>query len=152
MSESQSDVVSHGGRLRGLTHDYFGPDAVAGPYTEEAYYDGSTPGALSGPGRAVPMEPHGPDDITAPVEIDSTTRDPTTVDRSLSVGTAASTPRPPPVPETIEGRFELGSGDLEVPGSDGVSPYTPPVPTPSPAAESATLPAQEPEPTRPHAG
>lgn len=142
MSESHSDIVSHGGRLRGLTQDYFGPDAVAGPYTETSYYD-TTPATAD---RAVPTAPHGPDDIAAPVEIDSRTRYP--VDRSTSVGTTATNvTRPPPVVETIEGRVELSAPE-PLPSSGAVSPY---IITPSPGVESAA-PTEGQEPPKPRAG
>ena len=120
MTESHPDVVSRGGRLRGLTADYFGPAAVPGPFTEADHEGGSgarattaSPGG-NNPDRAVPGKPHSPDDITAPVEIDSRT-----MQRNVS--------------DTIAGRFELyGSEQLVSPTSEvtspayeTVSPYTP---------------------------
>jgi len=113
MTESTSDMFSRsgggaggggGGPLRGLATDYFGPDAVAGPYTD-------LPGQQSGsgvstPGRGgVPMEPHGPADIVAPVEIDSVVKDPgaAAVVRAEPIPAAAAVVEP----ETVDGRFEL---------------------------------------------
>ncbi|EFQ28277.1 uncharacterized protein GLRG_03421 [Colletotrichum graminicola M1.001] len=49
---------------RGGTQEYFGPDAVAGPYTET---ETTTPGR----GRGVPLQAHLPSDVVAPVEMDS---------------------------------------------------------------------------------
>lgn len=63
---SESDA-----RLPGLTQDYFGPNAVPGPYTVPV--SAVTPGGNGGNG-GVPMQPHGPHDIVAPVEIDSRQR------------------------------------------------------------------------------
>lgn len=123
-------TVSHGGRLRGLTADYFGPAAVAGPFTEapEDGGDGSpTPGTTPPGGtnrdRAVPRDPHSPDDIAAPVEIDSRARQ-----RNVS--------------DTIAGRFELYGSEVVSPHSattsqgDVVSPYTP---SPGTATEGTML-------------
>jgi hypothetical protein len=47
--------------------DYFGPSAVAGPYTT----DPTSPVTSPGSGRGVPLSPQGPGDIQVPVEIDS---------------------------------------------------------------------------------
>lgn len=119
MVESHSDVVSRGGRLRGLTADYFGPNAVAGPFTEattpaaagngEQLEHNGTSAATTPPtnsrDRAVPMDPQSPDDIIAPVEIDSRMRE-----RERS--------------ETIDGRFELYGSELQG-HSDVSSPFTP---------------------------
>ncbi len=60
---------SAGGRKR-YQSDYFGAAAV-GPYTEDPY----SPMSPHSPGRnmGVPVRPHGPGDITVPVEIDSRT-------------------------------------------------------------------------------
>ncbi|KAL1842006.1 hypothetical protein VTJ49DRAFT_6172 [Mycothermus thermophilus] len=64
-----SDLASPTGRLTGLPQGYYGPDPAVGPYT-----DPMTPGgprsAVSYTG-GVPVLPHGPGDIAAPVEIDS---------------------------------------------------------------------------------
>lgn len=115
MTEANSDIVSRGGRLRGLTADYFGPNAVAGPFTETDTVGGSQ-GVTDSPGgrnadRAVPMSPQSPDDITAPVEIDSRKRT---------------------ISETVEGRHELPGWAPQYPGGpDVISPYTP-----SPATET----------------
>ncbi|KAK2615995.1 hypothetical protein N8I77_002715 [Diaporthe amygdali] len=87
MSEADGYAASasaHGGGagpLRGLTSDYFGPVAAAGPYTTATtpeYHEAGTGGA-GGPSpdylaRAVRGgggTPHGPDDIASAVEIGS---------------------------------------------------------------------------------
>ncbi|KAB5554778.1 hypothetical protein GE09DRAFT_1287259 [Coniochaeta sp. 2T2.1] len=116
MSDSQSPTG-----LRGLAADYFGPAAVPGPFTEGDAEAGSpasvatTPPGGNNRDRAVPREPHSPDDITAPVEIDSQAKQ-----RDVS--------------ETIAGRFELYGTELRSPSSTSlahspydevVSPYTP---------------------------
>ncbi|RFU33315.1 hypothetical protein B7463_g2984, partial [Scytalidium lignicola] len=50
------------------TTDYFGPNAMVGPYTENSTsVDPSSPGYS----RGVPVSPQGPGDITGAVEIDS---------------------------------------------------------------------------------
>lgn len=69
---SEGAVVSSAGRSHphrsGLARDYFGPEGVAGPFTENP----DTPrGDLSLPDRGVPVIPQGPADIAVPVEIDS---------------------------------------------------------------------------------
>jgi hypothetical protein len=46
--------------------DYFGPAAVAGPFTSGHASTVTSPG-----GHAVPLSPQGPGDIQVPVEIDS---------------------------------------------------------------------------------
>ncbi|KAK2000182.1 hypothetical protein LX36DRAFT_572766 [Colletotrichum falcatum] len=58
---------------RGGTQDYFGPDAVAGPYTERETVpsDGAAANTTPGRGRAVPLQAHSPSDVVAPVEMDS---------------------------------------------------------------------------------
>ncbi|CAK7208457.1 hypothetical protein SCUCBS95973_000109 [Sporothrix curviconia] len=77
---SDSEAISRaggmpggGGRLPGLTQDYFGPSAVPGPFTVPGYDIQAVGGNGVG---GVPMQPHGPHDIVAPVEIDSTQRMP----------------------------------------------------------------------------
>lgn len=137
MTESNSDTVSHGGRLRGLTADYFGPNAVAGPFTETTTVD-APQGIAESPGgrnanRAVPMSPQSPDDITAPVEIDSRKRT---------------------ISETVDGRHELPGWAPRYPGGpDVISPYTPsPVTGTVPLTPGSTIgsydpPSYEDEPT-----
>jgi hypothetical protein len=130
MTES-SDIVSHTGRLRGLTADYFGPAAVAGPFTEGPEGGASPPSAATTPpggnnrDRAVPREPHSPDDITAPVEIDSRA-----MQRNVS--------------DTIAGRFELYGTELASPYSEGTSPHdvvSPYTPSPGTMSEGAVIPS-----------
>lgn len=145
MTESPGAASHHGsGRLRGLTADYFGPAAVPGPFTEVPSGEeggggggggvgsllptpGATPPGGNNRDRAVPREPHGPDDIAAPVEIDSHARQ-----RDVS--------------DTIAGRFELYGSEVASPHSetttspqgDLVSPYTP---SPGTAIEGTMLPS-----------
>jgi hypothetical protein len=126
MSEVTSDVT-RGSRLRGLAQDYFGPRAVPGPYTdtETALSPATSPG-LSG--RGVPVQAHSPNDITAPVEIDSRVSQGLGKDEVV----VTSRPIPSPVREETHGRFELDGGGV-VAQLDSV---------PSPAADSPTY--QEP--------
>ena len=102
----------------GLTQDYFGPDPIAGPYTETAGQHPVAGSASPGLSRAVPGRPEQPGDIAAPVEMDSD---------------AAASPMPSPSfhgspqmqqqqqqqqqqPDTIDNRFELyGSHEPEEP-------------------------------------
>ncbi len=124
MSESTSDVVSRAGPLRGLAQDYFGPDAVAGPYT-----DTGTSGVTT-PGQGVPVEPQGPADIVAPVEIDSLPKD----------GRRASVMHSQQVPDTIDGRFELYGSENPSPNDGVTSPSEQPTPaSPQPAGSSADV-------------
>lgn len=95
---------------RGLTQEYFGPDAGVGPYTETA---GEHSNATSpGPHRAIPSgRPDNPGDIIAPVEIDSETR----TEEAQSIASPMYYPSPP-LHESTEGRFELyGSEEVEPP-------------------------------------
>jgi hypothetical protein len=86
----------------GMTQDYFGPDAVPGPFTESAGTEADK--ASPGPARAVPQRPQAPGDIAAPVEIDSTHR---TGDSPRLSPTSPTSYLETPQSETIEGRFEL---------------------------------------------
>ncbi|KAH6986052.1 hypothetical protein BKA56DRAFT_302960 [Ilyonectria sp. MPI-CAGE-AT-0026] len=90
----------------GLTQDYFGPAAVNGPFTETVTSAGTSPGNA----RAVPTRPQNPGDITAPVEIDSTAKDPAPENGYLSPMTNSSV-APTPQSEIVQGRFELYGSD-----------------------------------------
>lgn len=116
---------------------YSGPDAVAGPFTErdgsgEPIRNGSmvalpgdqsaaAAGVAAGAGHAgdghgivglgVGDAPQGPNDIRAPVEIDSA---PLKNGAHVSV-TQLPTPGSDPGPETIEGRFELYGSEAPLP-------------------------------------
>ncbi|KAF3349083.1 hypothetical protein VdG2_02772 [Verticillium dahliae VDG2] len=105
---SEVTDLSRPTRGRGLTQDYFGPAAVEGPYTENA---AST---TTSPGRGVPVQANSPNDIAAPVEIDSRiTRGMERTGETQPAAAAASGP------ETTEGRFELGVGDEVLPQRNG---------------------------------
>jgi hypothetical protein len=106
---------------RGLTQDYFGPAAVAGPYTETVPSTTASPGY--GPDRAVPTRPQAPGDIAAPVEIDS--KDGPLTPRSMSQASGLVSLSEVPAHESIQGRFELH-------GSEGPSPPERPSPFASP--------------------
>ncbi|KAF9882331.1 hypothetical protein CkaCkLH20_00367 [Colletotrichum karsti] len=106
---------------RWATQDYFGPDAVAGPYTETetvASDDAAAAAAASTPGRTrgVPLQAHSPSDVVAPVEIDSRVKS--------GFGRSAVAPVPEGVatPPTTEGRFELYGSEMPSP--------SPPMPSP----------------------
>ncbi|KAK8115155.1 hypothetical protein PG999_007224 [Apiospora kogelbergensis] len=87
MSQVSDQRSRTGGPHRtGLVYEYFGPDAVAGPYTQqeedELWPDAQQPPrggmwdrfarrAAAAP-RAVPLQPRGPGDIAAPVELGET--------------------------------------------------------------------------------
>ncbi|KAL0942239.1 transcription factor C2H2 [Colletotrichum truncatum] len=103
---------------RGATQDYFGPDAVTGPYTETETVASDVPASTPGRTRGVPLQAHSPSDVVAPVEIDS---------RGVKRGfghdvTAVAAPEQQHTPPTTEGRFELY-------GSEMLSP-SPPMPSP----------------------
>ena len=124
MSEVTSDITRTS-RLRGLTQDYFGPAAVPGPYTDPAASAATSPGT---PARGVPLMAHSPNDITAPVEIDSRLQE----DKdATTVTTVTDRVHHQPVPESTEGRFELYSEDTPVRA------HQPPS-FPSPIADSPT--------------
>ncbi|KAH0426351.1 hypothetical protein CcaCcLH18_10416 [Colletotrichum camelliae] len=142
---------------RGATQDYFGPDAVAGPYTETetvASAEGAATVASSpGRHRGVPLQAHSPSDVVAPVEIDSRVKRGVA---ATSVSQQALAPSSsPPQPPTTEGRFELYGSEMPSPTSPGMP--SPPLMTPS--ARSVSMmerspidrspgPAPSPEPRR----
>lgn len=111
-SGAMSETTDGAGPLRGMTSDYFGPDAVSGPLTDTGPGSGAARGsANTSPGIGVPIAPLHPDHIVAPVEIDS---------KETPVKEAASRPGGDGsrrvsyygntgVHESIEGRFELYS-------------------------------------------
>lgn len=101
ISGTDNNRVRHG-----LTQDYFGPAAVPGPFTETVTSASTSPGNA----RAVPTRPQGPGDITAPVEIDSTAKDPAPENGYLSPMTNSSV-APTPQSEIVQGRFELYGSD-----------------------------------------
>ncbi|KAM7195434.1 hypothetical protein V8F20_007493 [Naviculisporaceae sp. PSN 640] len=124
MTDLNSDSVSRpGGGLPGVAQDYFGPEAQIGPYSD-AHHDQLSPGTTPGAGErgGVPILPHGPGDIAAPVEIDS--RAPQASPQPASTGHVA-----------VEGTFELYGSDPDPP-PENLSPY---VPSPS-VAESGVSP------------
>ncbi|KAH7148641.1 hypothetical protein EDB81DRAFT_933041 [Dactylonectria macrodidyma] len=137
--DAMTDIsgTDHSRVRQGLTQDYFGPDAVHGPFTEMVTSASTSPGNA----RAVPTQPQGPGDITAPVEIDSTVKEATPGNGFLSPTTPMthSSVVPTPQSEIVQGRHELY-------GSDGGPPerrHSSLVPTPQ---ESPTLaPVQRPE-------
>ncbi|KAL2758725.1 hypothetical protein ACRALDRAFT_1080436 [Sodiomyces alcalophilus JCM 7366] len=107
-AQAMSDVatdISRPTRRRGLTQDYFGPDAVAGPFTETAAMSPATsPGVLD---RGVPLTAQSPNDITAPVEIDSQVSPLPYNDDVASPAVAPVWASPRPSPAVAESRYEL---------------------------------------------
>ncbi|KAK3685788.1 hypothetical protein B0T22DRAFT_466523 [Podospora appendiculata] len=118
MSEEASDVMSRTGPPPGMNQDYLGP------YSEEPH----TPvrHSLDFDRGGVPVQPHGPSDIAAPVEIDSGARadqppSDNAVQRPVEQSTGASwvNPHASQTQEDTQERFELyGSG----PSSEGYLP------------------------------
>lgn len=162
MTDLNSDSVSRPGGggggvgLPGVAQDYFGPDAQIGPYSDAQqdshFSPGTTPGATD---RGVPVMPHGPGDIAAPVEIDSRSPQPSPQPASTVLASPESEvthssynnlsnsgPRfqPPPAHVAVEGTFELyGSYPDPDPDPAEVGNLTPQVPSPS-IAESGVSP------------
>lgn len=129
-TDDASEMVSHGGPAIGITRDYFGPDPVAGPYTD--YHNES---GISTPRAGVPLQPHGPGDIAAPVEIDS--RLPNSKPESSSATSIGGrtlgdrTPTSPPqIGEGVDGRYELYGSEYLDPNVIVPSPITPTGPSP----------------------
>lgn len=140
-------------RTSTVDHEYFGADAVAGPYTEDVNEPPAP--ALSPGGRegGVPVQPRGPDDILAPIEIDSrirglsfgsrsgeAERDMMMAGQRKSNGAREATPARDGEPEQTSGPFELygspGSPPLSPPFSSFSSDYFPhPGPPPTPGTE-----------------
>lgn len=100
----------------GLAYDYFGPDAVAGPYTDQDGTAQRTPNLLE---HGVPVRPRQPSDIAAPVELDSRLR----ADKANDGISRNSSIMATPVHEAQEGPFELfGSpGSPSPPSPDGAA-------------------------------
>ena len=123
INDGMTDItsVSRNRPRRGLTQDYFGPDAVPGPFTETV---GSESATTPGARRAVPTSPQGPADITAPVEIDSTVKDENNLLSPMTSPSLQQTPQS----ETIEGRFELYGCDMASRRSSSIL-RTPPLST-----------------------
>ncbi|KAK3370280.1 hypothetical protein B0H63DRAFT_313061 [Podospora didyma] len=124
MSDDTTDIVSRGGPLPGMVHDYFGPSAVPGPYTETQNTSAMTTPGIDGQRGGVPLQPDNPDDIVVPIEIDSRERASPEEQQPRSPGSAATTPPAlygSHTPSAAPGRFELyGSSP-----SGHVSPNTP---------------------------
>ncbi|KAK1504795.1 hypothetical protein CTAM01_04102 [Colletotrichum tamarilloi] len=158
-----SDVTSGSrpnGPSRGATQDYFGPDAVAGPYTETdetglSPGSGSGAGAGAGGGRAgtpgrgrgVPLQAHSPNDVVAPVEIGDSGGEKrgycygyghghgyghsvTSVPEEGREGGPREMQTPGSEEETTQGRYELYGSEMASPVSVGAPPSSV-VPTPS---------------------
>ncbi|KAK1469295.1 hypothetical protein CMEL01_01062 [Colletotrichum melonis] len=158
-----SDVTSGSrpnGPSRGATQDYFGPDAVAGPYTETdetglSPGSGSGAGAGAGGGRAgtpgrgrgVPLQAHSPNDVVAPVEIGDSGGEKrgygygyghghgyghsvTSVPEEGREGDPREMQTPGSEEETTQGRYELYGSEMASPVSVGAPPSSI-VPTPS---------------------
>lgn len=96
------------------TADYFGPDAIPGPYTDldspTTQREATTPGF----GRGVPLDPDGPSHIVAPVELDSGRSvsgksDVTSPSRvsNLDARALSMHSQTPAVPDDVHSRFEL---------------------------------------------
>lgn len=121
-----SAIVSGGGSERGgalsgtasevryPTADYFGPDAVAGPYTD---IDSPTTQLETTPGfeRGVPLAPDGPGHIVAPVELDSgrsvSGMSDATGLSNLDARALSLYSQTPAVPDDVNSRFELHGFD-----------------------------------------
>ncbi|KAK3325236.1 hypothetical protein B0H66DRAFT_115361 [Apodospora peruviana] len=151
-----SDLNSErGGPLPGVVQDYFGPEPQLGPYSDEGpSHEQQQYGQHGGPQQSVvtppaggdpevvggvPLLPHGPGDITAPVEIDGSRiharpqgeAQPQHPVAGMS-GSAAGF-RPPQSHVSVDGRFELYGSD---PSEDLVTSY---VPSPDTTAQSPPL-------------
>ncbi|KAK0614259.1 hypothetical protein B0T14DRAFT_305627 [Immersiella caudata] len=129
-TDTASEMVSHGVPNHGIAQDYFGPDPVVGPYTE--YHNES---GISTPRVGVPLQPHGPGDIAAPVEIDSRTPELKPQGQlAASVGNRTPGDRTPNLQpqagDGIYGRYELHGSEYLDPNAVIPSPITPTVPSP----------------------
>ncbi|TIC91781.1 hypothetical protein CH35J_010688 [Colletotrichum higginsianum] len=106
---------------RGATQDYFGPTAVAGPYTEtETVVSDEAAGSPGrGGGRGVPLQAHSPSDVVAPVEIDSVGVKAGGYGHSVAAVPAAAT-EAEATPHTTQRRYELYGSELASPSSPGM--------------------------------
>lgn len=98
-------------------HDYFGPAAVPGPFTDNPMAPEDHHSPPLGAGRAVPSQPQKPGDIAAPVEIDSTGRTPGTDDGGWMSPNSFSDFQATPLPDGPAGRVELYGGEVPMPPS-----------------------------------
>ncbi|KAK5652460.1 hypothetical protein OQA88_10504 [Cercophora sp. LCS_1] len=147
-TDDNSEMVSHGGQMPGVTQDYFGPDPVIGPYSGfHSPSGGTTPGVDRDRG-GVPLIPHGPGDIAVPVEIDSSTPklpdEPVSYTGSrVSIPPPAPPPIPPPSHDMTGGVFELYGSDFLGANMGAPSPVTPLAPSPleeTPPSEAGNQP------------
>ncbi|AEO62309.1 uncharacterized protein THITE_2060551 [Thermothielavioides terrestris NRRL 8126] len=122
MSEENSDMASRSGRLAGLAQDYFGPTPAVGPYSDTHGTSAvTTPGMDRG---GVPLQPHEPGDIAAPVEIDSRLRE------AQRAPAAAGGYYPHAGEDGLE-RYELHGSDLgQISPSSLPSPFAGGMPSP----------------------
>ncbi|KAL8418893.1 hypothetical protein RB594_002192 [Gaeumannomyces avenae] len=96
--------------VRYPTADYFGPDAVAGPYTD---VDSPTAQREATPGfdRGVPSHPDGPSHIVAPVELDSgrsvSGKSDVTNLSNMDARALSMYSQTPAAPDDVGSRFEL---------------------------------------------
>ena len=120
MSDAPSDVMSRSGR-GGLAQDYFGQAPAVGPYSETHNTSPiTTPGADRG---GVPLQPHGPGDIAAPVEIDSRLREEGQTPVGLAITPDTNRSRES---EEARERYELYGSDIgQMSPTWGPSPYGP---------------------------
>lgn len=151
MSEATYEGRFRPSPFRGQS-EYSGPDAVAGPYTDEenmspgggngahrrgtgaggsSFSQHSLRGATGVVGVGLGDVPENPGDIRVPVEIDSRVKDAGDGDGaagSVSVAQVLPTPSPDALPESVEGRFEL-YGDDAVDDVVAEAPGSPPPPS-----------------------
>jgi len=141
-TEVTSDSRPQPGRLMGVPQDDL-PSPVAGPYTHVQGHLG--PAQLQQERGAVPHQPHHPDDIAVPVEMEADTSDVGLGLRSSSAGAVAMTETPSInsggrewlTPGESPGQvYELYGSTTPSPYADGPSPLghdnsSPLVPSPS---------------------
>ncbi|KAL8392245.1 hypothetical protein RB595_002442 [Gaeumannomyces hyphopodioides] len=113
-SERGGALSGTASEVRYPTADYFGPDAVVGPYTD---LDSPTTLRETTPsfGRGVPLDPDEPRDIVAPVELDSgrsvSGKSDVTNPSNLDARALSSYSQTPAVPDDVRSRFELHGSD-----------------------------------------
>lgn len=124
MSEVSGPASRSSPHQTGLVYEYFGPDAVRGPYTQDADETHETTAMLE---HGVPVRPRGPSDIAAPVEIDSRLRHSDTGNVAAgvaAVGSGQATPGTATNATTPAAREEE-QGPFELYGSMTPSPLSP---------------------------
>lgn len=127
---AQHNATDAGGGV-GPTVDYFGPDAVVGPYTDTDVGSLQTRRTTPGVDRGVPLDPMSPSHIVAPVELDPYGSNASAISpgsrQSYLDARSQMHFSTPPIAESAENRYELygSTSGLAQLGTNGPQQETP---------------------------